>query len=242
MTLSFVRWRMSGSKPAELAAGPVGHLLPAGLAVAGRPGLAGELGERHRVGGGAARPGGPRAARGGPGRGAGPRGRRRPAASAAGAATRRRARGRRRRARAPAATAPARPRRARSAGRAPCRASACIAGTASRIATDWNEAIRARPATLPAAAASSASATLGPLEQRLGVARRARAPASVRRTPRPARSSSGTPASRSSTASCWETAEGVNWSASATAAIVPRACSSCSRRRRWRSSMHKQRY
>jgi len=33
--------------------------------------------------------------------------------------------------------------------------------------------------------------------------------ASVSRTLRPARSSSGTPASRSSTASCWETAEGV---------------------------------
>ena len=65
---------------------------------------------------------------------------------------------------------------------------------------------------------------------------------SVRRTPRPARSSSATPASRSSTASCWETADGVNCSASATAAIVPRACSSCSRRRRRRSSIRKQRY
>ena len=50
--------------------------------------------------------------------------------------------------------------------------------------------------------------------------------ASVRRTPRPARSSSRTPVSRSSSASCWETAEGVNCSASATAAIVPRSCSS----------------
>jgi hypothetical protein len=37
------------------------------------------------------------------------------------------------------------------------------------------------------------------------------------RTPRPARSSSGSPASRSSTASCWETADGVNRSASAIA-------------------------
>ena len=83
---------------------------------------------------------------------------------------------------------------------------------------------------------------LGALEQRLGVARRARARRrSAARRGRP-RSSSGTPASRSSTASCWETADGVNCSASATAAIVPRACSSCSRRSRRRSSIRKQRY
>ena len=53
--------------------------------------------------------------------------------------------------------------------------------------------------------------------------RRGTSAASVSRTPRPARSSSRTPASRSSTASCWDTAEGVKRSASATAAMVPRA-------------------
>ena len=82
--------------------------------------------------------------------------------------------------------------------------------------------MRPRPATVPAAAARSASAS---------AARSSSASAwptstsagSVSRTPRPARSSSGTPASRSSIASCCETAEGVNWSASATAAIVPRS-------------------
>ena len=50
---------------------------------------------------------------------------------------------------------------------------------------------------------------LGAVEQRLGV-RTSTSAASVRRTPRPARSSSATPASRSSTASCCETADGVN--------------------------------
>ncbi len=34
-----------------------------------------------------------------------------------------------------------------------------MAGSAIRSATDWNDATRARPATLPDAAASSASAT-----------------------------------------------------------------------------------
>jgi N-acetylglucosamine kinase-like BadF-type ATPase len=52
-------------------------------------------------------------------------------------------------------------------------------------------------------------------------------------------SSSVTPASRSRTASCCETADGVNCSASATAAIVPRAASSRSSRRRRRSSIVK---
>ena len=33
-----------GVEAAELAAGPVGDLLPAGVAVTGRPGFAGELG------------------------------------------------------------------------------------------------------------------------------------------------------------------------------------------------------
>ena len=173
-----------------------------------------------------------------PGRDAGPRARRRPGAAAAGAATRRRARGRRRRARARAATARARPRRARSAGRARRARAPRIAGTASRSATDWNDAIARPPGdACPAAAASSASASSRALEQRLGVAdeheRRRR---SAARRGRPARAAAR-PASRSSTASCWETADGVNCSASATAAIVPRSCSSRSRRRRRRSSI-----
>ena len=45
-----------------------------------------------------------------------------------------------------------------------------MAGSASRSATDSKPAMRARPATVPAAAASSASATRRALEQRLGVA------------------------------------------------------------------------
>ena len=241
VTLSLVRWRMSGSKPRELAAGPVGHLLPAGAGVTGHPGLAGELGQRHRV---AVAPRGrvvSRAGRGGPGRGAGRAGRRPPAASAAGAATRRPARGRRPRARARAATARARPRRARSAGRAPgARAPASPGGRAGSRPTGRRRSAPARrrcprppPARPPRRSARSSSASAW---------RTRTSAASVRRTPRPARSSSATPASRSSTASCWETADGVNCSASATAAIVPRACSSCSRRRRRRSSIHKQRY
>ena len=38
-----------GIEARELAAGPVGHLLPAGAGVTGHPRLAGELGHRHRV-------------------------------------------------------------------------------------------------------------------------------------------------------------------------------------------------
>ena len=49
---------------------------------------------------------------------------------------------------------------------------------------------------------------------------------------------SSTPASRSRTPSCCETADGVNCRASATAAIVPRACSSWSSRSRCRSARH----
>jgi hypothetical protein len=39
-----------GVESAELAAGPVDHLLPSGAGMARGPGLAGELGERHRAG------------------------------------------------------------------------------------------------------------------------------------------------------------------------------------------------
>ena len=75
------------------------------------------------------------------------------------------------------------------------------------------------------------------LEQAPRRARPARAPGrSGARRGRRARAAC-TPASRSSAASCCETADGVNCSASATAAIVPRSCSSRSRRRRRRSSI-----
>ena len=49
------------------------------------------------------------------------------------------------------------------------RASACIAGIASRRAADWNAAIRPRPATLPAAAARSAWASAARSSRALGV-------------------------------------------------------------------------
>ena len=54
----------------------------------------------------------------------------------------------------------------------------------------------------------------------------------VRRMPRPLRSSTGWPTSRSSAASCWDTADGVRCSASAAAASVP--CWATSRRTRRR--------
>ena len=57
----------------------------------------------------------------------------------------------------------------------------------------------------------------------------------VSATPRPLRSNSTTPASRSSTLSCCETAETVREVAAATAVIVPRSASSRSSSRRWTS-------
>ena len=44
-----------------------------------------------------------------------------------------------------------------------------MAGTASSSAVDWKVAMRPRPATSPAAAASSACGQLGALQQRAGV-------------------------------------------------------------------------
>ena len=55
----------------------------------------------------------------------------------------------------------AQPRRLAPSARSP--------GSRACIATDWKAAIRARPVTVPAAAARSASARRGALEQRLGV-------------------------------------------------------------------------
>ncbi len=81
------------------------------------------------------------------------------------------------------------------------------------------------------AAAMSASARSMSARMR-SVLSTSRSPMSVRRTPRPWRSSSWAPASRSSTAICCETADGVMNSASAAAAIVPRDATSRSMRRR----------
>ena len=65
---------------------------------------------------------------------------------------------------------------------------------------------RTRPARSPAMARSSASAASS--SARMASARRTSArPASVSRTRRPCRSTSRAPASRSSTAICWETAD-----------------------------------
>ncbi len=77
------------------------------------------------------------------------------------------------------------------------------------------------------AASPRALPTPPPAGQATGPARSASsAPAAVSSTRRPARRTSGTPASRSSARSCWETADGVqNW-ASATASMVPSLASS----------------
>jgi hypothetical protein len=88
-------------------------------------------------------------------------------------------------------------------------ASWAIAGATMRRKADWNEATRTTPAGRPALReASSASAASMP-SRSVAACRTSSRPASVRRTLRPARSSSVTPASRSSTASCWEIALGV---------------------------------
>ena len=100
--------------------------------------------------------------------------------------------------------------------------------------------MRARPVTEPAAAARSASPArpargaprvLHEHERRVGEPDAAAGALEQR-----------TPASRSRIASCWETADGVNCSASATAAIVPRSCSSWRRRSRRRSSIQERCY
>ena len=193
---------------------------------------------RPFVGGG--RRGGSRGAPGGRARAKDPRARCPSDARAAGAPTRRPAPGPRRRARAPGVSPRARPRSARSGARArSAPARACRHGQAEGRGLESGDAAPARH--LPGRRGQVRLRALGPLEQGVGVPGEHHA-GSVRRTPRPARTSSSTPASRWSTASCWDTAEGVNWSASATAAIVPRACSSCSRRRRCRSSIDKQLY
>ena len=228
---------MSGSKPPQLAAGALGHLLPAHRGVARRPDLAGELGERHRVRVPARR------------RMAGRQhevhrvaqqlvaleARRQP--PAAGAATRRRARCRRRRARAPAAPARARPRPARSAAAARRAPSASIAGSASRSATDWNAAIRAAAGDGARRRGEVGLGERGALEQRVGVLdqheRRRRSGARRGRRARAAR----TPVSRSSIASCWETARRRELQRVGDRGDRPALVSSRSSRRRRRSSI-----
>src|SRR6185437_9021985 len=111
-----------------------------------------------------------------------------------------------------------RPRATRAGGRMVC-------------ATDGKAPMRSRPARLARVAASAADASSR--TAKTDPAWRARTtPAGVSATRRPERSSSGTPASRSSAASCCDTADGVYASASATAVIVPRWESSNSRRSR----------
>jgi len=81
-------------------------------------------------------------------------------------------------------------------------------GITSACAAVWNDATRTRPETSPDARARSASAVSScAITASAWVTRRR--PASVSCTPRPTRSISGTPASRSSAASCWDTADGV---------------------------------
>ena len=122
------------------------------------------------------------------------------------------------------------------------RASVFIAGIASRSATDWNAAIRARPATLPAAAASSASATLGALEQHVGVLHQHQ-----RRVGQPHPAAGALEQPHPGLALQHRQLLGDGRGREAAAPRRPRRSSRaraarCSSRRRWRSSIVKQRY
>ena len=219
---SLVRWRMSGSKPPSsrqvrsvISSQPMPR-------VAGRPRLAGQLGQRHRRGcrRAAGWSAGSTSCTGSSSRSwrSTPGGSRRGWCCHSSPSTR---------STSPSASAGSdcSGSASTSSQRRPRRvARERLASPGSRGAAPRTGSRRsgARPATVPAAAASSASASAARSSSASAWPTSTSA-ASVRRTPRPARSSSGTPASRSSIASCWETAEGVNWSASATAAIVPRS-------------------
>src|SRR5919106_1569610 len=100
---------------------------------------------------------------------------------------------------------------------------------------------RTVPATWVATRSTAASAASSAFST-ASVRATSSSPAGVSRRLRPLRSSSATPVSRSSAASCWETAGGVYPSASAVAAIVPRAASSRSTRRRRTSSIESAAY
>src|SRR4051794_25134531 len=98
------------------------------------------------------------------------------------------------------------------------------------------DASRTRPPRRPAMASSSASASARRARM-TSVWRTSASPACVRRTPRALRSTRGMPASRSSAAICWETADCVKCSASAAAEKEPRAATSRSTFKRRTSSI-----
>ena len=126
--------------------------------------------------------------------------------------------------------APPAPRRRASAAGGSAR-SAAAAGAAISASPVAKPATRTVPTIPSANAATSASAASSWASTRLAWPTSTSA-APVSRTPRPLRSTTGWPTSRSSAASCWETADGVRWSTSAAAASVP--CSATSRRTRRR--------
>ena len=132
---------------------------------------------------------------------------------------------------------PSPPRATRTSPRGATARSRRAAG-ASRPASDVGSRRRAPRRASPASwAARSPSQALQLGEQRVARARAARArPRSGARV-RPAGSSSGWPTSRSSAASCWETAEGVRCRASAAAASVPWSATARSARSRRMSTM-----
>ena len=94
-----------------------------------------------------------------------------------------------------------------------------------------NAPISSRPVTVSRPASSSASACSS-VHSTCSVWVTSRRPASVSRTPRPCFSSSRRPTSRSSLASCCDTAEVVTCSESAAARIEPFSATACSARRR----------
>ena len=83
---------------------------------------------------------------------------------------------------------------------------------------------------------ASAASTMARMRSACSTSRR---PASVSSAVRAVRSSSTAPLSRSSAASCWETADGVYPSAAAVADMVPRSANSLSSRSRCVSSISK---
>ena len=101
-----------------------------------------------------------------------------------------------------------------------CSRKAAIASGISVAPADSKAAMRRRPPRRPAIASSSASASAR-RAMIVSVWRTIASPASVSLTPRARRCTSVVPASRSSAAICWETADCVNDSASAAAENDP---------------------
>ena len=107
------------------------------------------------------------------------------------------------------------------------------AGAASPRVAVGRQASTSRPATAPAWASTSAWASSA--MARIALACPASSSAeSVSRMPRPLRSTSVVPDSRSSRASCWETAEVVTCSSAAAAVTDPCRATACRTRRRSR--------